>query len=170
MLKPILLLLLLFISSSTSQSNPTSLLEPKRIESLTIQSNEHLTTTCYYDVYITTSCSSPTYTRDQISISFGDAYGYQVYAPRIDDPRSGAFERCSTDTYRLSGPCMYQICYLYLYRTGSDGWKPESVTVYQPSWQPAYFYYNTYVPYGVWFGFNYCNNVNVVKAAAAAAA
>lgn len=34
--------------------------------------------TCSYSVVITTSCSSPRYTRDQISISFGDAYGNQV--------------------------------------------------------------------------------------------
>ncbi|KAK9923151.1 hypothetical protein M0R45_031583 [Rubus argutus] len=56
---------------------------------------------CSYTVSITTSCSSPGYTRDQISISFGDAYGYQVYAPRIDDPRSWTFESCSTDPRSL---------------------------------------------------------------------
>ncbi|XP_058004833.1 embryo-specific protein ATS3A-like [Hevea brasiliensis] len=34
----------------------------------------------------TTSCSSTRYTRDHISLAFGDAYGNQVYAPRIDNP------------------------------------------------------------------------------------
>lgn len=33
---------------------------------------------CSYTVTVTTSCSSPDYTRDQISLSFGDAYGNQV--------------------------------------------------------------------------------------------
>jgi hypothetical protein len=35
---------------------------------------------CYYTVLISTSCSSPRYTRDQIGISFGDAYGNQVWS------------------------------------------------------------------------------------------
>ena len=33
---------------------------------------------CSYTVTIKTSCSSPAYTRDYISIAFGDAYGNQV--------------------------------------------------------------------------------------------
>ncbi|KAA8540482.1 hypothetical protein F0562_024599 [Nyssa sinensis] len=82
---------------------------------------------CSYTVSIRTSCSSPRLTRDQISLSFGDAYGNQVYAPRIDDPSSRTFERCSVDTFQIYGPCTYQICYFYLYRSGYDGWKPESV-------------------------------------------
>ncbi|KAF3947226.1 hypothetical protein CMV_026609, partial [Castanea mollissima] len=43
-----------------------------------------------------------------------------IYAPRIDDPSTRAFERCSSDTFQINGPCAYQICYLYLYRTGPD--------------------------------------------------
>ena len=35
-------------------------------------------TSCSYTAVLTTSCSSTKYTRDQISISFGDAYGNQV--------------------------------------------------------------------------------------------
>jgi hypothetical protein len=31
-------------------------------------------------VVITTSCSSPRYTRDHISIAFGEAYGNQVWS------------------------------------------------------------------------------------------
>jgi hypothetical protein len=34
--------------------------------------------TCSYTVVIKTSCNSPSYTGDRISLSFGDAYGYQV--------------------------------------------------------------------------------------------
>lgn len=40
-----------------------------------LQKNE---ASCSYSVVITTSCSSSKYTRDQISIAFGDAYGNQV--------------------------------------------------------------------------------------------
>ncbi|GMQ08915.1 hypothetical protein CsSME_00052451 [Camellia sinensis var. sinensis] len=36
---------------------------------------------CYYTVRFTTSCSSPSYTRDQISLDFGDAYGNEVPTP-----------------------------------------------------------------------------------------
>lgn len=80
----------------------------------------------------------------------------QVYVPRLDDPYSGTFERCSTDTFQIYGPCTYQICYLYLYRTGYDGWVPESVTVYGYNSSPVTFYYNVFIPYGVWYGFDYC--------------
>ncbi|XVE89108.1 hypothetical protein DITRI_Ditri19aG0124000 [Diplodiscus trichospermus] len=81
----------------------------------------------------------------------------QVYAPRIDDPYSRTFERCSTDTYQITGPCTYQVCYLYLYRSGYDGWKPESVTVSGYYTRSITFYYNTFIPSGIWYGFNYCN-------------
>ncbi|XP_057458078.1 embryo-specific protein ATS3B-like [Lotus japonicus] len=111
---------------------------------------------CSYTVTIRTSCSSPSYTRDRISLSFGDAYGYQVYVPRLDDPSSRTFERCSTDTFQINGPCTYQICYLYLYRSGYDGWIPESVTVSGYNSQPVTFYYNAFIPAGIWFGFDYC--------------
>ncbi|KAF4384593.1 hypothetical protein F8388_003900 [Cannabis sativa] len=53
------------------------------------------------------SCSSPKYTRDEISLSLSDAYGNQVYAPRLDDPRSKTFKRCLIDTYEISGSCTY---------------------------------------------------------------
>lgn len=84
----------------------------------------------------------------------------QVYAPRLDDPYSGTFERCSTDTYTLYGPCTYQICYLYLYRTGYDGWKPDSVTVYGYYTKSVTFYYNTWIPNGVWYGFDECHGAS----------
>ncbi|KAK8537080.1 hypothetical protein V6N12_043259 [Hibiscus sabdariffa] len=104
------------------------------------------------------SCSSTTYTRDQISIAFGDAYGNQIYAPRLDDPSSRAFERCSSDTFEINGPCAYQICYVYLYRTGPDGWKPETVKIYAYNSRAVTFYYNTFIPHDIWYGFNYCNS------------
>lgn len=80
----------------------------------------------------------------------------QVYVPRLDDPGSGTFERCSTDTFEIYGPCTYQTCYLYLYRSGYDGWMPEKVTVYSYYYQPVTFYYNTYIPNDIWYGFDYC--------------
>ncbi|KFK25114.1 hypothetical protein AALP_AA8G067600 [Arabis alpina] len=116
--------------------------------------------TCRYTVIISTSCSSPRYTRDQISLSFGDGYGNQVYAPRLDDPGSRAFEQCSSDTYEINGPCAYQICYVYLYRSGPDGWVPASVKIFSHGSKAVTFTYNTYVPESIWYGFNYCNTVS----------
>ncbi|KAK8714679.1 hypothetical protein V6N13_042030 [Hibiscus sabdariffa] len=110
------------------------------------------------------SCSSTTYTRDQISIAFGDAYGNQIYAPRLDDPSSRAFERCSSDTFEINGPCAYQICYVYLYRTGPDGWKPETVKIYAYNSRAVTFYYNTFIPHDIcvfsldYVSYSHCNS------------
>ncbi|XP_048129742.1 embryo-specific protein ATS3B-like isoform X2 [Rhodamnia argentea] len=118
--------------------------------------------TCTYTVSVRTSCLSTSNTRDQISLVFGDGYGNQVYVPRLDSPSSRAFERCSTDTFQINGPCAYQICYLYLFRNGHDGWRPKHVTVqahassYYGQAQPVTFYYGTFIPRAVWYGFNYC--------------
>ncbi|KAK7261926.1 hypothetical protein RIF29_28250 [Crotalaria pallida] len=145
-----------FISTFT-HANPITT-QPQANQSFKLnQSLKNEAGSCSYTVRIKTSCSSPSYTRDQISLAFGDAYGYQVYAPRLDDPYSHTFERCSTDTFQINGPCTYQICYLYLYRTGYDGWVPESVTVSGYNSRPVTFYYNTGIPYGVWYGFDYCH-------------
>ncbi|KAK7271174.1 hypothetical protein RJT34_26839 [Clitoria ternatea] len=120
---------------------------------------------CTYKVTIKTSCTSPSYTRDRISLSFGDAHGYQVYVPRLDDPSSGTFERCSTDTFQIDGPCTYQVCYLYLYRSGYDGWVPEKVTVSGYNAKTITFYYNTLIPNGIWYGFDMCDRYLTSKAA-----
>ncbi|XP_010033959.2 embryo-specific protein ATS3B [Eucalyptus grandis] len=128
---------------------------PHALKSFKINSTQN-GNSCSYTVKIRTSCSSTSYTRDQISLSFGDAYGNQVYAPRLDDPSTHTFERCSTDTFDIYGPCTYQVCYIYLYRSGYDGWKPESVTVYGYYTKAVTFYYNTFIPNNVWFGFNHC--------------
>lgn len=80
----------------------------------------------------------------------------KVYAPRLDDPRERTFERCSVDTFEIYGPCTYPICYLYLYRSGYDGWKPERVDVYGYNIKAVSFYYNVFIPSDVWYGFNYC--------------
>ncbi|XP_042486088.1 embryo-specific protein ATS3A-like [Macadamia integrifolia] len=158
-----LLFVLIFFFAS---SNAISIITPQAQESKSFKIQNTQTqsqsgrSSCSYTVTIKTSCSSVRFTQDRISISFGDAYGNQVYAPRIDDPYSRTFERCSTDTFQIRGPCTYKICYLYLLRSGYDGWKPETVNVYGPSSKVS-FYYNTFVPNGVWYGFNLCNS-NVV--------
>ncbi|XVF24802.1 hypothetical protein REPUB_Repub13aG0159100 [Reevesia pubescens] len=131
--------------------------QPQPLKSFKINAPLQNVGSCTYTASIRTSCSSPSYTRDQISLAFGDAYGNQVYAPRLDDPYSRTFERCSTDTFQIKGPCTYQVCYLYLYRSGYDGWKPESVNVYGYYTKSITFYYNTFIPSGIWYGFNLCN-------------
>ncbi|CAL1405119.1 unnamed protein product [Linum trigynum] len=146
-----------FFVSVCAAAESTATVQPHAIDSFNLSLIQNVGS-CSYTVDITTSCSSPVYTRDQISISFGDAYGNQIYAPRIDDPASKAFERCSSDTFQISGPCAYQICYVYLYRSGPDGWKPGSVKIYGYNSKAATFNYNTYIPGDLWYGFNFCGN------------
>ncbi|KAF3450876.1 hypothetical protein FNV43_RR06965 [Rhamnella rubrinervis] len=159
MIKRLTFLLLLAFIFTFSQAD-SSISQPQPQSSFKLQDTQNNVRSCSFTVSITTSCSSPRYTRDQISLSFGDAYGNQVYAPRLDDPSSRTFERCSRDTFEIYGPCTYQICYLYLYRSGYDGWKPETVQVYGYNTKSVSFYYNTFIPNDVWFGFNHCNGVS----------
>ncbi|XWS37729.1 hypothetical protein CRYUN_Cryun19dG0070000 [Craigia yunnanensis] len=143
--------------------------KPQAFESFNVSYIQNLGS-CSYSVIISTSCSSTSYTRDQISIAFGDAYGNQVFvivspdnqisAPRLDDPSTRTFEGCSSDTFEIYGPCAYQICYVYLYRTGLDGWKPESVKIYGYNSKAVTFYYDTFIPGDIWYGFNYCNSAS----------
>ncbi|KAA8535093.1 hypothetical protein F0562_030096 [Nyssa sinensis] len=148
---------LLLVSSQARSISPT---QPHLLRSFKIKANQ-TARSCPYTVIIKTSCSSTSYTRDKVSLAFGDAYGNEVYAPRLDDPYSRTFERCSTDTFQIRGPCTYEICYLYLLRMGSDGWKPESVKMYGPNTRSVTFYYKSFLPNGVWFGFNHCNSGSV---------
>ncbi|KAG6510703.1 embryo-specific protein ATS3A-like [Zingiber officinale] len=131
---------------------------PRELPSFVVQEiKKEVGWSCSYTVKIKTSCSSVRYTRDWISLAFGDAYRNEIYAPRLDDPSSGAFERCSTDTFKIDGPCGYGVCYLYLRRDGWDGWTPEWVKIYEPSARRALtFYYGSPLPNGIWYGFNYC--------------
>ncbi|KAM7257586.1 hypothetical protein ACFE04_013327 [Oxalis oulophora] len=161
----VICLTFIFFTLLSQAARPIISTLPHALQSFKINGSGTTTTakdanSCAYTISIKTSCSSPKYTRDQISLGFGDAYGNQVYVPRIDDPQSRAFERCSVDTYEVNGPCTYPICYLYLYRSGYDGWKPESVTVYAYHTKSVSFYFNTYIPNDVWFGFNQCNSVS----------
>ncbi|KAL2334516.1 hypothetical protein Fmac_015729 [Flemingia macrophylla] len=113
---------------------------------------------CSYLVVVSTSCSSPKFTKDKIGIAFGDAYGNEVYEPRLDNPISKTFEQCSSDTFQIDGACASPICYLYLYRSGAEeyGWKPESVKVFGYNSEPITFVFNTSIPNGTWFGYNLC--------------
>ncbi|KAL0718328.1 hypothetical protein Bca4012_067650 [Brassica carinata] len=84
-----------------------------------------------------------------------------IYAPRLDDPSIKTFEQCSSDTFEINGPCTYEICYVYLYRSGPDGWIPESVKIHSHGSKSAVtFPYNTLVPESVWYGFNYCKSAS----------
>ncbi|XP_018835838.1 embryo-specific protein ATS3B-like [Juglans regia] len=150
-------LLFAFLFTSRPQAKP-DVPRPEQFRYFKINMiNTQNAGSCSYTVSIKTSCSSTTYTRDQISLAFGDAYGNQVYVQRLDDPSTKTFERCSTDTFEVLGPCAHQICYVYLYRSGIDGWKPETVTIYGYYTKSVTFYYNTFIPNGVWFGFNRCS-------------
>lgn len=163
MVKAVTFLLFFAFLFTFSQPKPI-ILQPQEFRSFKINNTQNVKS-CSYTASITTSCSSTTYTRDQISLAFGDAYGNQVYAPRLDDPYTRTFERCSIDTFEIYGPCAYQICYVYLYRSGFDGWKPETVTIYGHYTKSVTFYYNSFIPNGVWFGFNHCTGASVTTSA-----
>jgi len=120
---------------------------------------------CSYVVQIKTSCSPFAGTDDRVSISFGDPFGNQVYVARLDDPTTDTFERCSIDSFTILGPCVYNVCYLYLMRVGSDQWKPEWVRVYYGRSLSVSFYYDVFIPTSVWYGFNFCNTVTATQSA-----
>ncbi|CAO2822661.1 unnamed protein product [Amaranthus hypochondriacus] len=146
----------IIIFQASSQSLPSG--QPTLpLLSLRIKPNLTSASTCNFRVEISTSCSSVKYTRDQISLSFGDAYGNQVYVPRIDNPSSRAFEACSTDTFDINGPCTYDVCYVYLYRRGNDGWNVKNVRISSHYIRTVTFNYNAWIPKNTWYGFNYCN-------------
>ncbi|XP_019436030.1 PREDICTED: uncharacterized protein LOC109342508 [Lupinus angustifolius] len=160
MKKVMTLILTLCIISTFSQANPITT-HPQPKQSFKPNRMPQQADRCYYTANIKTSCSSPSYTGNQISVAFGDTYGNQVYVPKLDGLFSGTFQQCSMSTFNIEGPCTYQVCYLFLYTTGYDGWVPESVTISGYKATPISFYYNTAVPHGVWYGFNVCNNGNL---------
>ncbi|KAL3511882.1 hypothetical protein ACH5RR_024599 [Cinchona calisaya] len=163
MMKAAIILIFFALIATVSEGRGRSRIIPRPAQPLSsLKINEtHLNeraSSCSFTVSIRTSCSSVRYTRDRISLSFGDAYGNQVYAPRLDEPGTRTFERCSTDTFQINGPCTYQICYLYLYRSGKDGWRPYDVTVSGYNTSPVTFYYDVVIPRDTWYGFNNCNS------------
>ncbi|KAL8476714.1 hypothetical protein ACS0TY_029131 [Phlomoides rotata] len=149
-----LLLILAYVSSSTKSRSIFP--HPKPLSSIKIHTTQN-GGTCYFAYTVKTSCSSPRFTRDHVSITFGDANGNKIYDPKLEDPDFRTLGRCATDTFDLYGPCTNQICYMYLYRTGNDGWIPSNVTVYAYNTKPVTFYFNVNIPKGVQYGFNYCS-------------
>ncbi|KAK7271162.1 hypothetical protein RJT34_26822 [Clitoria ternatea] len=152
------LILTFCIINAFSQARPINATQPQALQSFNLNQTQqqYEDDSCSYKVTITTSCSSLMYTRELISLLFGDAYGNQVYVPSLP----GEFEDCSTATYDIYGPCTYEICSLYLYRTGDDGWIPEAVSIHNYLYDPVTFYYNTHIPEGSGgYGFDYCHGV-----------
>ncbi|CAN8298543.1 unnamed protein product [Cochlearia groenlandica] len=89
--------------------------------------------TCPYTVVVMTSCLSPKSTRDQISLTFGDADGNKVKTPKLGGSVRGPADlgQCSTDTFQVKGQCLVNpICSLYISQSGLDGWVPESIEIY----------------------------------------
>ncbi|TKY48096.1 Embryo-specific 3 [Spatholobus suberectus] len=152
---PNLTLILTFcIIAALSQATPKAT-QPQAIQSSKLnQTQQQINEGCSYIVTIKTSCSSTFYVRGQISLLFGDAYGNQIHVPRLDGP----FEDCSMNTYEIYGPCISQICRLYLYNTGDAGWILETVSIYNYLYDPVTFYYDTYIAEGGPYGFDYCHD------------
>ncbi|KAE9588014.1 hypothetical protein Lal_00003306 [Lupinus albus] len=156
MKKVVTLILTMCIISTFSQANPIAI-HPQPNQSFKLNRMPQQVN-CHYTAHIKTSCISPSYTGNQISVAFGDTYGSQVYVPKLDHLSLGSFDQCSISTFEIDGPCNNQVCYLFLYTTGYDGWIPESVTISGYNAAPISFVYNTAVPHGVWYGYNVCNN------------
>ncbi|KAL0692177.1 hypothetical protein Bca4012_059357 [Brassica carinata] len=151
----LLLLLLSFTSPILSISD-----QPLLISSVIHDEEE----SCPYTVIVTTSCFSPDLSRDQITLALGDANGDKVVAPRLEEPLStggGGFEKCSSDTFQVKGQCLDAICSVYIYRSGPDGWIPETVEIYEEGSKSVKFEFNENVPENTWYGHNYCNNTGL---------
>lgn len=86
-----------------------------------------------------------------------------MIAPRLDEPLTGGggFEKCSSDTFQVNGQCLDTICSLYIYRSGLDGWIPETVEIYEEGSKSVKFDFNKNVPDNTWYGHNYCNNTDL---------
>ncbi|XP_010483918.1 PREDICTED: chitin-binding lectin 1-like [Camelina sativa] len=124
----------------------------------------HEKESCPYTVIVTTSCLSPDWSKDQITIALSDANGNQVVAPRLNEPLSGGrggFEKCSSDTFQIKGECLNTICSVYIYRSGLDGWIPETVEIFKEGSKSVKFDFNENVPENIWSGNNNCNNTSL---------
>ncbi|KAL1196847.1 Embryo-specific protein ATS3 [Cardamine amara subsp. amara] len=116
--------------------------------------------TCPYTVVVMTSCLSPEYTSDHISIVFGDADGNKVYATQLGGSvrGSGKLGKCSTDTFQVKGQCLNNpICSLYINRTGPDGWIPESIEIYSEGSKSVKFDFTKSVLHETLYGHDNCN-------------
>ncbi|XP_058768876.1 uncharacterized protein LOC131642674 isoform X1 [Vicia villosa] len=120
---------------------------------------------CSYLITIKTSCDSPRNSKDHIGLLFGDSLDSEIYVPRLDGPDSGPFRRCRTMSFDVKAPepCMGEICKLYLFRNGTDGWMPETVTAYDYHYPPVIFNYNFFLSEGPGVGHNYCGTIRRFK-------
>eukprot|EP01018_Ginkgo_biloba_P019898 Gb_33696 [translate_table: standard] len=137
---------------------------------------------CSYTVEIETTCAPFAETEDHISLRFGDSAGNHVIAKHLKHPKwpvskpriegeqkekrvnHKPFERCGLDKFKVKGPCMQaDACYLYLKRIGSDKWRPGYAKVHRANEDGSIisssgkFYFRTFLPGHVWFGYDYCN-------------
>ncbi|ESQ31707.1 hypothetical protein EUTSA_v10004875mg [Eutrema salsugineum] len=149
-------ILLLFLSFT----NPILSLSDQPLISSVLHDEEE---SCPYTVIVTTSCLSPDWSRDQITVALADANGNKVIAPRLDEPLSegGGFEKCSSDTFQVKGQCLNTICSVYIYRSGPDGWIPETVEVFEEGSKSVKFDFNKNIPENTWYGHNNCNNTGL---------
>ncbi|XP_019052854.1 PREDICTED: uncharacterized protein LOC109114517 [Nelumbo nucifera] len=134
---------------------------------------------CTYSIVIETTCAPSADTKGVVGVRFGDSAGNLVVVKHLKNPKSlnapkegarkqggtyRAFERCAVDVFDTSGPCMSRsVCSLYLKQFGADRWRPGWVKVLHRrddsrlSLASYLFYFRTFVPENVWFGFDYCN-------------
>ncbi|KAM5556181.1 embryo-specific protein ATS3A [Rosa sericea] len=132
---------------------------------------------CTYSIEIETTCAQSAETTDHVSVRFSDSKGDLIivkhlknpkllYAPKGGSKRGGygGFGRCAIDMFEASGPCMSsRVCSLYVKKVGSDDWRPGWVKVLhrQDGGQVPVsyvFYFRTFVPENVWYGFDYCHS------------
>ncbi|KAL4189487.1 hypothetical protein AMTRI_Chr08g165610 [Amborella trichopoda] len=137
---------------------------------------------CSYWVEIETTCAPQADTASIVGVRFGDNNGNHVvtrhlknpklvYDPKLGQRKQGAvykgFDRCAIDMFEVQGSCMERaVCYLYLRRMGPDGWRPGWVKVLHNhglggadlSPVSGTFYFRTFLPENVWFGFDYCES------------
>jgi len=67
------------------------------------------------------------------------------------------FKPCITNTITISDTgCMGKICNMFFVRVGTDGWMPETATVFHSDYPPATFNFNYFIPEGVPSGINNC--------------
>ncbi|PNY12146.1 embryo-specific protein [Trifolium pratense] len=111
-----------------------------------------------FSITVAVSHATPTlitYPQPQMNLSS------MLYVQRLDGPDdSETFKQCSTISFEILGPCVGKICQLYLFRNGTDGWMPETVTALYNDYPPVTFNYNIFIPQGVSSGFNYCDDKN----------
>ncbi|XP_058768879.1 embryo-specific protein ATS3B-like [Vicia villosa] len=149
-------------SSRMTQSQGVLGYIPQVMPSLTTSSllsmRHQIDENCSYLITIKTSCDSPRNSKDHIGLLFGDSLDSEIYVPRLDGPDSGPFRRCRTMSFDVKAPepCMGEICKLYLFRNGTDGWMPETVTAYDYHYPPVIFNYNFFLSEGPGVGHNYC--------------